>query len=148
MAITLPYILDFVPLDILTAAEMNQMAANDQYLANVWNTSDTNGIIQPLHLGSDMLKSYFVAGTSLSLPAGKYVVFGMMEISGAGDMIMNLLNGGVNIGTTTMNASTTPMRFSGTLFNVITNTATTALTMTRSGGNSVQKNYLMAIKLA
>jgi len=54
MAINLPFPnMDFVPLDILTAAEMNQMVANDAYLANMWATTDTNAIIQARHLGSD-----------------------------------------------------------------------------------------------
>lgn len=53
MAVNLPYPnMDYVPLDILTAAEMNQMVANDQYLANMWGLTDTNGIILPRHLSS------------------------------------------------------------------------------------------------
>lgn len=52
MSVTLPYPdMDFTPLDILTAAEMDKMVANDQYLANFCagladGTSIGNGAIQ------------------------------------------------------------------------------------------------------
>lgn len=42
MALTLPYPdMNFVPLDVLTAAEQNQLVANIEYLANNVNTSNT-----------------------------------------------------------------------------------------------------------
>lgn len=43
MAVTLPYPdMDFVPLDILTAAEQNQLVANIEYLAGVFPLSAAN----------------------------------------------------------------------------------------------------------
>lgn len=52
MSVALPYPnMDFTPLDILTAAEMDKMVANDQYLANFCagladGTNIGNGVIQ------------------------------------------------------------------------------------------------------
>lgn len=46
MAIVLPYPkLDFVPLDVLTAAEMNQMVANCNALADFWNSDKSKEFI-------------------------------------------------------------------------------------------------------
>lgn len=43
MALTLPYPdMDFVPLDILTAAEMNELVANIEFLANQLPVATTN----------------------------------------------------------------------------------------------------------
>lgn len=43
MAITLPYPdMDFVPLDILTAGELNQMVANTEFLANQFPIQNAN----------------------------------------------------------------------------------------------------------
>lgn len=43
MALTLPYPnLDFVPLDVLTAEQMNQMVANTNYIANQFPISSSN----------------------------------------------------------------------------------------------------------
>ena len=54
----LPYPdMDFTPLDILTAAEMDQMVANDQYLANFVNgladgSNLSDGVIQARHFAT------------------------------------------------------------------------------------------------
>ena len=54
--VTLPYPnIDFVPLDILTAAEQNMLVANINYLADFSNgladgSNLSNGIIQPRHI--------------------------------------------------------------------------------------------------
>ncbi len=51
MAINLPYPnLDFVPLDRLTAAEVDMLHANTKYLADLWGSTDSNGIILPRHI--------------------------------------------------------------------------------------------------
>lgn len=42
MSLSLPYDLDFVPLDILTAEELNQLQANIQYVANQFPISAEN----------------------------------------------------------------------------------------------------------
>ena len=43
MALTLPYPdMDFVPLDILTAAEQDQLVANIEYIANQFPLAGTN----------------------------------------------------------------------------------------------------------
>lgn len=52
MAVNLPNSnLDFVPLDVLTAAEMNKLVANDKYLADLWGGTSGNGIVKPKNLG-------------------------------------------------------------------------------------------------
>jgi hypothetical protein len=73
MAINLPYPdIDFVPLDILTAAELNMLVANEEYLANMWATSDTNGIIEARHLKYQGTLSLVKTGAQ-TLPGGAYV---------------------------------------------------------------------------
>lgn len=56
MSVTLPYpSMNFVPLDILTAEELNHMAANDQYLAGLFPVSTANvadGAITNAKLGT------------------------------------------------------------------------------------------------
>ena len=59
MAVTLPYPnMDFTPLDVLTAAEMDQMVANDKYLADFCagladGTNIGNGMIQVFNFSSE-----------------------------------------------------------------------------------------------
>ena len=59
MAATLPYpSMDFTPLDVLTAAEMDQMVANDKYLADFCagladGTNIGNGMIQAFNFSSE-----------------------------------------------------------------------------------------------
>lgn len=59
MSVALPYPnMDFTPLDILTAAEMDKMVANDQYLANFCagladGTNIGNGVIQAFNFSSE-----------------------------------------------------------------------------------------------
>lgn len=59
----LPYPdMDFTPLDILTAAEMDQLVANDQYLANFVNgladgSNLSDGVIQARKIDFDTVKS-------------------------------------------------------------------------------------------
>lgn len=60
---TLPYPnMDFTPLDVLTAAEMDQMVANDQYLRNFCaglanGTNIDNGVILPRHILDGSIQS-------------------------------------------------------------------------------------------
>ena len=43
MALTLPYpSMNFVPLDVLTAAEQNQLVANIEYIANQFPVTSSN----------------------------------------------------------------------------------------------------------
>ena len=60
----LPYPdMDFTPLDILTAAEMDQMVANDQYLTNFVNgladgSNLSDGVIQARSLDYSTMKKW------------------------------------------------------------------------------------------
>ncbi len=52
MAVTLPYPnMDFTPLDVLTAAEMDQMVANDKYLADF-----CAGLADGTNIGNGMIR--------------------------------------------------------------------------------------------
>ena len=77
---TLPYPdMDFTPLDILTAAEMDQMVANDQYLTNFVNgladgSNLSDGVIQARSL-ADNLTSYSLSeqDTGFAWTNGKHI---------------------------------------------------------------------------
>jgi len=71
MAVTLPYPnMDFTPLDVLTAAEMDQMVANDKYLADFCagladGTNIGNGMIQARKLNwSSLIDKNIQYGTN------------------------------------------------------------------------------------
>lgn len=73
---TLPYPnMDFTPLDVLTAAEMDQMVANDQYLRNFCaglanGTNIDNGVILPRHILDGSIQSSKVNWATLKKHSG------------------------------------------------------------------------------
>lgn len=65
MALTLPYpSMNFVPLDVLTAAEQNQLVANIEYIANQFPITNAN-------IGSAAVKSQNIDWTTIGLIASK-----------------------------------------------------------------------------
>ncbi len=87
MTLTLPYpSLDFVPLDILTAEEMNEIVANYTYIANQFPIGAGALDFPSLYLEADTLADIIVCpqGVSttiqtLNLPVGKWRVEYMMR---------------------------------------------------------------------
>lgn len=88
MSVALPYpSMSFVPLDVLTAAEMNQMVANDQYLAGLFpvttpNIADGSVTISKTNFDGIITNSSGVAGTDVQLQCtrtdtGKGIYFGV-----------------------------------------------------------------------
>lgn len=98
---TLPYPnLDFTPLDILTASELDQMVANDKYLANFCNglakgTNIENGVIQSRHIswsGMTNGSSYIKLGSIL-------ICFGSINVNFSGQAYSGESYGKVNFPT-------------------------------------------------
>lgn len=73
MAIALPYPgMDFVPLDILTAGELNQMVANTEFLANQFPVQNANIDWNSLEV-TIPLADFLTMRTGFTLASGCYV---------------------------------------------------------------------------
>ena len=85
---TLPYPnMDFTPLDVLTAAEMDQMVANDQYLRDFCagladGTNLSDGVIQARKIDFTTFPNVITSTTnSITIPAGKWLVFHSVQVN-------------------------------------------------------------------
>lgn len=94
MALTLPYPdMDFVPLDILTAAEQDQLVANIEYIANqfplgnanIGSNAVTSNNIDWSTITSEQFIGRFTTPASFTLPTGyrMYRLRGVVQYSGS-----------------------------------------------------------------
>lgn len=121
MALTLPYpSMNFVPLDVLTAAEQNQLVANIEYIANQfpitsqnidWTTmglvfsgatSQSETITQTANYQYKVISG--LTSTVPVEPGGKYLIVAALSLNstynnGNTDFGVNILVGGTNKGT-------------------------------------------------
>lgn len=82
MALTLPYPdLDFVPLDILTAEEMNEIVANYTYIANQFPIGGSNLDLGTLNKGA-------VNASLVTVPYNSYADVVTLDVSGFPDSTM------------------------------------------------------------
>ena len=82
MALTLPYpSMNFVPLDVLTAAEQNQLVANIEYIANQFPVTSSNIDWATLGIGTQIASGNFSVGSNYDYTASSFPVYIRYSVS-------------------------------------------------------------------
>lgn len=100
MALTLPYpSMNFVPLDVLTAAEQNQLVANIEYIANQFPITSPN---------IDWTSYYYKPGDTIELVDESFMINAIQKVYSGNNFIRGSLQLAKSISSSVANITFTP----------------------------------------